>query len=323
MTEGIRLQKYLSRAGRASRREAERLMLEGRVRVNGEVASELGFKVVPGRDRVELDGESVELSPARWIAFYKPVGVLTTRSDPHGGRTIYDLLPDELHGLKYVGRLDRDAEGLLLMTNDGDAAHAVQHPSGEVEREYWVEAAGSVESTVVQRLRSGVELEDGLAVAQTARVLQRGDITSEVVIVLTVNVLALFITGELRANLVTPRWIASNVGAVFGLIGTVAMFVYAVSIARRLPEDRLVFWTRVIMWGVVASGGVRLLNEVARALLIMSQEFIMPPWSSIIGGIELGYIAAHLLLMLASFTLIVAFGRRLRGIIRAQPAMAA
>ncbi len=160
-------------------------MLEGRVCVNGEVASELGVKVVPGRDRVELDGELVELSLSRWIVFYKPVGVLTTRSDPHGGRTIYDVLPDELHGLKYVGRLDRDAEGLLLMTNDGDAGHALQHPSGEVEREYWVEAAGSVSSPVVQRLRSGVELEDGVAAARTARVLRRGDITSELAIVIT------------------------------------------------------------------------------------------------------------------------------------------
>ena len=160
-------------------------MLAGRVTVNGEVASELGVRVVPGRDRVELDGEVVELSPSRWIVLYKPVGTLTTRSDPHGGKTIYDVLPTELRGLKYVGRLDRDAEGLLLMTNDGDAANALQHPSGEVEREYWVEVAGSVGPEGVHQLREGVDLEDGIAVAKSAQVLRRGSVTSELAIVLT------------------------------------------------------------------------------------------------------------------------------------------
>jgi pseudouridine synthase len=185
VSEGIRLQKYLARAGRASRREAERLMQSGRVRVNGEVVSELGVRVVPGRDVVELDGEAVTVPPVVWIALHKPPGVLTTRGDPHGGETVYDLLPDDFAGLNYVGRLDRDAEGLLLLTNDGEGAHRVQHPSGEIEREYRAEVAGTIRAADVARLRRGVELEDGLARARSAKIVEAGPVTSTVELVLT------------------------------------------------------------------------------------------------------------------------------------------
>ena len=188
MTEGVRLQKYLSRAGRASRREAEMLMGEGRVRVNGEVVTELGVRVVPGRDVIEVDGERV-LDPgggeAVWVLFHKPVGVLTTRSDPHGGATVYDVLPKDLARLKYVGRLDKDAEGLLLLTDDGDAAHRLQHPSGGLEREYRVEAAGRVGPAEVKRLLEGVRLDDGLAAAKRASVLEAGSVRSTMTVVLT------------------------------------------------------------------------------------------------------------------------------------------
>jgi 23S rRNA pseudouridine2605 synthase len=185
LSEGIRLQKYISRSGRASRREAEELMRAGRVRVNGEVASEMGIRVVPGVDRVEIDGEPLGLSTARWVAFHKPVGVLTTRSDPHGGRTIYDVLPQELHELRYVGRLDKDAHGLLLLTNDGEEAHRLQHPSGEAEREYEVEVAGTVGPEAVRQLLQGVELDDGPAVARRVRILEAGPVVSRVALVLT------------------------------------------------------------------------------------------------------------------------------------------
>jgi 23S rRNA pseudouridine2605 synthase len=188
VTEGVRIQKYLSRAGRASRREAELLMQAGRVRVNGLVVTELGTRVLPGRDVVEVDGERVADaagSAASWIAFYKPVGVLTTRGDPHGGANIYDVLPEDLRRLKYVGRLDKDAEGLLLMTDDGDAANALAHPRARVEREYWIEVAGKIGPPQVEQLLRGVDLEDGLARARRASVLDAGPIVSTMTVVLT------------------------------------------------------------------------------------------------------------------------------------------
>lgn len=184
-TEGIRLQKYLSQAGAASRREAERMMRAGRVSVNGEVVRELGVRVRPGVDRVALDGRAVEVASTRWLVYHKPPGVLTTRGDPHGGRTIYDELPREVAGLTYVGRLDRDAEGLLLLTNDGDLAHALQHPSRAVEREYRLEVAGVVTAETRRRLLEGVLLDDGPARAVAVRTEGTDGVRSKLTVVLT------------------------------------------------------------------------------------------------------------------------------------------
>jgi 23S rRNA pseudouridine2605 synthase len=181
----IRLQKYLSQAGAASRREAERLMEAGRVSVNGEVVRELGVRVVPGVDRITLDGRPVGMARTRWLAYHKPPGVLTTRADPHGGRTIYDELPDDAGGLHYVGRLDRDAEGLLLLTNDGDLANRLQHPSGGVEREYRLEVAGVVTAETRRALLAGVPLEDGLARPAAVRTEGTDGVRSRMTVVLT------------------------------------------------------------------------------------------------------------------------------------------
>lgn len=171
--EPVRIQKFLSRAGVASRRGAEELMVQGRVRVNGRVVTELGSRIVPGRDRVEVDGRPVEVAPFRWILFHKPSGTLTTADDPRGRRTVYDVLPDEHRGLAYVGRLDMDTEGLLLLSNEGDAVHGLLHPSSEVEREYRVGVEGEPTRAALGRLTAGVDLEDGPARAEAAGVVER------------------------------------------------------------------------------------------------------------------------------------------------------
>jgi 23S rRNA pseudouridine2605 synthase len=141
--------------------------------VNGQVVRTLGSKVRPGRDRVELDGVGVEEVPTRWALFHKPSGCLTTRADPSRRPTVYGLLPAELRDLRYVGRLDLDTEGLLLLTNDGDILHRLTHPSGGVEREYQAWVRGLPEDATLRRLQEGVDLEDGPARASQVRVLRR------------------------------------------------------------------------------------------------------------------------------------------------------
>lgn len=165
----MRLQKYLSRAGVASRREGERLIEAGRVTVDGAVVTVMGTKVVPGEQQVRVDGRSIDLRPERWIAIYKPAGYLTARGDDRGRRTIYSLLPQEFGDLFHVGRLDRLSEGLLLLTNAGDVAHRMLHPSFEIPRRYAVEVEGPVGGVQIGRLEAGVELEDGLARGEDVR----------------------------------------------------------------------------------------------------------------------------------------------------------
>lgn len=167
----IRLQKFLANAGVSSRRKAEEIIEAGRVRVNGRVVTELGTKVDPAVDSIEVDGRRIAGAVTQWIAFYKPRRVMSTRHDPKGRTTIYDLLPAGLHSLFYVGRLDYDSEGLMLLTNAGDQAHRLLHPSFEVPRVYDVLVDGAVSDATLQRLRAGVELEDGVARAQSAAVL--------------------------------------------------------------------------------------------------------------------------------------------------------
>jgi len=169
----MRLQKFLSRAGVASRREAEALMAQGRVRVNGVPAVTPGIQVDPTRDRVEVDGQRVGMETPRWILLNKPPGVLTTRKDPKGRPTVYGLLPSDAGSLRYVGRLDRDTDGLLLLTNEGDVAHRLLHPSTGVSREYRAQVEGVPDAVALRRLAQGVTLEDGMARAESVRLLGR------------------------------------------------------------------------------------------------------------------------------------------------------
>jgi len=158
----VRLQKLLAAAGVASRRRAEAWVRAGRVRVNGRIAG-VGESADPRTDRVELDGRPVRLeSPEYWM-LNKPRGTLTTTRDPQGRPTVIDLLPPEARRQRLfpVGRLDRDTRGLLLLTNDGEVAQALLHPARGSEREYRVRVRGVLAPETVERLRRGVELDDG------------------------------------------------------------------------------------------------------------------------------------------------------------------
>lgn len=162
----MRLQRYLARAGVAARRKAEDLIRAGRVTVNGAIAT-IGQVVDPSKDAIAVDGAAVH-APAitTWIVMNKPSGVLTTRDDPAGRPTVFEIVEDT-PGLTYVGRLDYLTEGVLLLTTDGDAAHKLTHPSREVERTYVATVRGDAPGAAREALR-GVALEDGLVTALEA-----------------------------------------------------------------------------------------------------------------------------------------------------------
>ncbi len=166
-----RLQRALARAGYGSRRSCEQLIVEGRVTLDGRVAT-LGDKVEVGRHQVEVDGAPVNLDPnVRYYALHKPAGIVTTMRDPQGRADIRSLLPRDGPRVFPVGRLDRDTEGLLVLTNDGELANRLMHPAFGVEKEYLAEVEGVPSPGQVTRLRRGVELDDGPARAETARIV--------------------------------------------------------------------------------------------------------------------------------------------------------
>ncbi len=166
-----RLQRTLARAGLGSRRAAEDLIREGRVKVGGRVA-QLGDRVDPASDSITVDGAAVPAHPdLRYLALNKPPGVTSTLRDPHAARSLRDLIPEGPRVFP-VGRLDRDSEGLLLLTNDGELAHRIQHPRYGVEKEYLVEVKGDVSRAALRRLTAGIPLEDGEARAIRATVVE-------------------------------------------------------------------------------------------------------------------------------------------------------
>lgn len=159
---GVRLQKVLAGAGLGSRRACEELIASGRVSVDGQVVRELGVRVDPVRAVVHVDGLRLQLDPTLLtVALHKPVGVVSTMHDPHGRPTLEAYVADRSERLFHVGRLDAETSGLLLLTNDGELAHRLMHPSYEVPKRYVATVEGRVERGLGRRLKEGVQLADG------------------------------------------------------------------------------------------------------------------------------------------------------------------
>lgn len=154
-----RLQKYISRCGYASRRKAEKLIVEGKVLVNGHYVTELGTKINPERDKVKVEGKLIQPEEHKYILLNKPKGVVTTVSDPEGRTTVMDYVKEVPVRVYPVGRLDYNTEGLLLLTNDGDLAQGLMHPSKEVEKTYEVKIQGVVNDAHLLEIADGILLD--------------------------------------------------------------------------------------------------------------------------------------------------------------------
>ncbi len=172
--QGVRLQKVLAAAGIASRRAAELLIDEGRVEVNGAVVTEQGRRVDPERDTIRVDGSRIP-PPRRhvYLVVNKPRGVVSTMEDPEGRPTLADLVPHK-ERLFHVGRLDTDTEGLIILTNHGEFAHRLAHPSYEVSKTYLAEVEGVLDNHALRRLEKGVTLDDGPVRPDKVRLVTRG-----------------------------------------------------------------------------------------------------------------------------------------------------
>ena len=155
-----RLNKYIAQAGICSRRDADELILAERVQVNGKIITELGYKVGE-KDKVFVDKILIRPKKLEYYRFYKPTGYITTSDDEKGRKTIYDVIPKELSGLKPVGRLDKDSSGLIILTNDGELINELTHPSIKVPKVYIVSVSGKINNEHIRQMASGIEIEKG------------------------------------------------------------------------------------------------------------------------------------------------------------------
>lgn len=160
MQEKIRINKFIAQSGIASRRGADELILNKKVRLNGKIVLEPGI-LVGGRDEVVVDGQKIVHSKDFYMVFYKPPGYITTKSDEKGRKTIYEFIPERYQHLKPTGRLDKDSSGLLLMTNDGDLIQKMTHPKIKVAKVYRVAVRGKVTIKQLEKLAAGIEIEPG------------------------------------------------------------------------------------------------------------------------------------------------------------------
>lgn len=180
-----RLQKILAEAGVASRREAERMIVNGRVRVNGELVRELGTKADAAKDAITVDGKPVKSAEKKvYLAFHKPVNVMVTRKDPEGRPTVFDYLKEIPERVNYVGRLDFDSEGLLLLTNDGELLARLTHPRYEVPKTYHVKVVGRVTKESLAKIAKGVDTGDFVSQPSQARVYKENPNNTWVEIIL-------------------------------------------------------------------------------------------------------------------------------------------
>ena len=168
---GIRLNKYIASSGLCSRRKADELIEQGVVNVNGKVVKELGY-LVQTKDKVFVNQKLVRPIKLEYYRFYKPAGYITTCDDEKGRKTIYDLLPENLAGLKPVGRLDKDSTGLLILTNDGDLINALTHPSVKVPKIYMVTVNSMVTRRELEQMANGIEIEAGKVAYADIQVLE-------------------------------------------------------------------------------------------------------------------------------------------------------
>lgn len=169
----IRLQKLLAQSGVASRRKCEELMLDGQVEVDGEVVTRLGTKVDPRTAVIRVEGRRLPpISEKVYLVLNKPRGVVSTMSDPEGRRNLGDLVADRPERLFHVGRLDTDTTGLIILTNDGDFAQRMAHPSYEVDKTYVAEVEGEVYRRTAKQLLEGVTLEDGPVTVRKVRIVE-------------------------------------------------------------------------------------------------------------------------------------------------------
>jgi 23S rRNA pseudouridine2605 synthase len=182
-----RLQKVLAAAGLASRRKCEEIITQGRVTVNGKAVTELGAKVDPANDEIVVDGKRIAQQQKIYLALHKPKGVITSAKDPEGRQTVMDYL----HGIKErvypVGRLDYDTEGLLLLTNDGEFANLLMHPRHHVPKTYLVTTKGVPHGSLLDKLRNGIELDDGKTAPAEVEYADADPDTKEAVVQVTIT----------------------------------------------------------------------------------------------------------------------------------------
>jgi len=181
-----RLQKFLARAGVASRRKAETLIQDGLVSVNGKTVTEMGVKIDPFSDKVTVKGEPIRMQEKLvYIALNKPKGYITTREDKYAEKTVYDLLPPEYKNILHpVGRLDKDTAGLLIITNDGDLTFELTHPRFGHEKEYEVSCEGKLGKAEIKRLENGIDIEDRVTAKAKVKVIKTDNKSTTLIIII-------------------------------------------------------------------------------------------------------------------------------------------